>query len=86
MNSGTEKKCKKESVSDFGSCLSRLVNRACGDMPRDARKTIVVKQFIHGLDGFSTHALTNQEHFWHSSISARTTGSFKNEHHAKCQK
>ena len=39
-----------DSVSDFGFSLSRLVNRADGDLPWDARETIVVEQFIHGLD------------------------------------
>ena len=44
------KKFNGESVSDFGFSLSRLVNRAYGDLPWDARETIVVEQFIHGLD------------------------------------
>ena len=44
------KKFKGESVSDFGFSLSRLVNRAYGDLPRDKRETTVVEQFIHGLD------------------------------------
>ena len=42
------KKFKGE--SDFGFSLSRLVNRAYDDLPRNARETIVVEQFIHGLD------------------------------------
>ena len=44
------KKCNGESVSDFGFSLSRLVNMAYGDLPWDARETIAVEQFIHGLD------------------------------------
>ena len=44
------KKFKGESVSDFGFSLSRLVNRAYGDLPRDSKETIVVEQFICGLD------------------------------------
>ena len=44
------KKFNGKSVSDFGFSLSRLVNRAYGDLPWDARETIVVAQFIHGLD------------------------------------
>ena len=44
------KKFNGKSVSDFGFSLSRLVNRAYGDLPLDARETIVVEQFIHGLD------------------------------------
>ena len=44
------KKSNGDSVSDFGFSLSRLVNRADGDLPWDARETIVVEQFIHGLD------------------------------------
>ena len=44
------KKFNGKSVSDFGFSLSRLVNRAYGDLPWDARETIVVEQFIYGLD------------------------------------
>ena len=44
------KKFNRESVSDFGFSLSRLMHRAYSDLPWDTRETIIVEQFIHGLD------------------------------------
>ena len=46
------------------------MNRACSDLPRDARKTIVVQKFIHGLDDID---LQRHVHFRHPSTVDQAT-------------
>ena len=39
-----------ESITEYGYSLERLANKAYPNMPKEAKVTLIIDQFIHGLD------------------------------------